>query len=553
MIEMSSEFRDKIRKAYTEDKKWKEIIKQLRRSGGSQGGASPYPYFMDGDLVYYLDPVDMRRRLCVPKALEKEIFEMAHDEHHHAGFHRAYSRITAGLYLRNLSRRLKQYITHCPQCLHYQTTRHAPYGALQPVVGPPIPFHTVTADFILGLPKTSEGFDAVMTVTCKFSKKVEFVPGKETYTAEEWAKAYFGATTDWSIPSVWIGDRDSKWLSKFWTQLFTNMGARISATTAYHPQSDGQSERTNQTAEIALRFATARYPGVDFTEFLPAFKRVFNNSVNASTGRSPNEIIYGFNLTDSFGVVTDGEAKKFEEERKIHQQEAQDLIAWANLAMKFCYDKRHIPLLLNPGDFAMLKLYHGYRVPGVKNKKLSIQRVGRFRVKRRISPLAYELDLPPNLKIYPVISVANLEPLPPGEDPYKRPYDDHPPPVEDDSSLGNDFDNDWRSFYIEKLIDRRHRRYGRGKKIFEYLVKWTGYGPEFNEWYGEDLLDNAVELMLEYEIRQNDNPERIEQLQKRLTADSEKTPTADSETPAASTKPPAKKRGRKPRKNQTAD
>ena len=75
---------------------------------------------------------------------------MAHDEHHHAGFHRAYNSITSSLYIRNLSRRLKQYITHCPKCLHYQTVRHAPYGALQPIVGPPIPFHTVTADFILG-------------------------------------------------------------------------------------------------------------------------------------------------------------------------------------------------------------------------------------------------------------------------------------------------------------------------------------------------------------------------------------------------------------------
>jgi len=73
-----------------------------------------------------------------------------------------------------------------------------------------------------------------MTVTCKFSKKVEFVPGKETWTAIEWAKAYFAATTDWSIPSIWIGDRDSKWLSEFWTQLFSDMGARISTTTAYH-------------------------------------------------------------------------------------------------------------------------------------------------------------------------------------------------------------------------------------------------------------------------------------------------------------------------------
>jgi hypothetical protein len=151
------------------------------------------------------------------------------------------------------------------------------------------------------------------------------------------------------------------------------MGAGISATTAYHPQSNGQSERTNQTAEIALRYDLELNPDTDFTEFLPAFKRVFNNSVNASTGRSPNQITHGFNLADSFGVVTEGDAKDFEAERKVHQQEAQDSIAWANLAIKKGYDKRHTSLLLNPGDLLMLKLHHGYRVPGIKNKKLSIQ------------------------------------------------------------------------------------------------------------------------------------------------------------------------------------
>lgn len=241
--------------------------------------------------------------ILLSKALEKDIFEMAYDKHYPAGFHRAYNTITAGLYFRNLSRQLTRYIHYCPQCQYYQTMRHAPYGALQLVVGLPIPFHTVTADFILGLPKLKRGMDAMMTVTCKFSKKVEFVPGKETWSAEEWVKAYFLL--------VWIGDRDSKWLSKFWTQLFSNMGTRISTTTAYHPQSDGQSECTNQIAEIALRYATERDPNIDFKDFLPAFKRIFNNSPNSSTGRSPNEIIYRFKLTDSFGIVMQGDAEDY--------------------------------------------------------------------------------------------------------------------------------------------------------------------------------------------------------------------------------------------------
>jgi len=86
------------------------------------------------------------------------------------------------------------------------------------------------------------------------------------------------------------------------------------------------------------------------------------------------------------------------------------------------------------------------------------------------------------------------------------------------------------------------------ERCYEYLVKWTGYGLEFNEWYGEDLLDSAVELMLEYEIRQNDDPEHIEYLCKKLVTDVAKLAADNAEPPAASTRPPARKRGRKPKK-----
>jgi hypothetical protein len=543
VIEMSEDFRQRIKEGYLEVRRWKELLKQLQLSEKeteetvSKGTNS---FILENGLIYYIDPVDARHRLCVPKTLEKDIFAMAHDERAHAGFHRAYDTIVASLFMRHLSKRLKLYITHCPQCHHLQTVRHAPYGSLHPIVGPPIPFHTVTADFILALPKTSTGMDTLLTITDKFSKKVELIPGKETYTAADWAKAYFAATTDWAIPAVFIGDRDAKWLSKFWKQVFTDMGTKIASTTAYHPQSDGQSERTNQTVEVALRYCIARQPNAGFTDFCPALKRTFNNSRNTSTGRAPNEIIYGMLLNDSFGVVSKGNAHDFEQQRKVHQQEAQDAVAWANLYIKWRYDKSHTPLLLNPGDFVMLKLHDGYRVPGVKNKKLSIQRTGRFRIKRRVSPLAYELELPSNMKIHPIISVAHLEPLPPGKDPFDRPHDDHPPPVEESNP-----DDEWQSYAIERFLDRRIRRYGRGKQIVEYLVKWKGYGHECNEWYGEDILNSAVETMLDYELQKNNDPERIEMLRQKVKENEAAEIAAKEGAPVPMPEQPAKrKRGR---------
>ena len=168
---------------------------------------------------------------------------------------------------------------------------------------------------------------------------------------------------------------------EFWTQLFSNIEIRIMITTVYHSQFNNQSEYINQIVKIILQYALEEASNADFINFLSAFKQMFNNSINAFTEQTSNEIIYGFDLTDSFDMITDDDAKKFKAEHKIHQQETQDSIVWANLIMKNCYDKHHISLLLNPEDLIILKLHHEYCVFSIKNKKLFIQQVDCFSIK----------------------------------------------------------------------------------------------------------------------------------------------------------------------------
>ena len=141
----------------------------------------------------------------------------------------------------------------------FQTCRHSPYGSLQPIQSPKVPFHTITIDFILALPKTKGGFDCVMSVTCKYSKQITLIPGKTTWSAKQWAEALLERlwVADWGLPKVILSDRDRKFLSELWTSLFERLGVELFYSTAYHPQTDGQSERTNQTAETMLRFFLA--------------------------------------------------------------------------------------------------------------------------------------------------------------------------------------------------------------------------------------------------------------------------------------------------------
>src|SRR5436190_23226331 len=105
---------------------------------------------------------------------------MTYDNYYHVSFHQIYNNIVVDLYIQNLSQYLKQYITHCLKCLHYQTARHTSYEALQLIVEFSILFHTVITDFILELSKISSNLNAMIIIICKFFKKMKFISNKET-------------------------------------------------------------------------------------------------------------------------------------------------------------------------------------------------------------------------------------------------------------------------------------------------------------------------------------------------------------------------------------
>lgn len=330
-----------------------------------------------------------------------------------------------------------------------------------------------------------------MSVTDKATKRCTFIPGRDTWDAESWGQALDMrlAEGDWGTPRKIISDRDPKFMAAIWKSMWEARQVKLAYTTAYHAQADGQSEMTNQIAEIALRnwlpYMSTPY---QWHLILPHIQSVLNSSVHSTTKTSPHRVMYGLEIPSAFGPLTDKAQRETSHESERY--DASIAVADAMMVMARHYDKVHLPLNLQPGDKVMLRLHRGYNIPSTKAfPKVSVQYAGPFQVIRRVSPLAVELKLPSTMRVHPVVSIAHLDPAP-KSDPYNR---EGPPPqpvrMEDGS------DDSWE---IEALISRRDR-VRRKKRIREYLVRWKGFGPEEDRWYSVEDLQDAKELMAEYD------------------------------------------------------
>ena len=135
-------------------------------------------------LLYHINRTISNFRSYIPPAVVPDILQVAHEEGH-LGFFRCYKIVTRFWYIQGLTKLLKAFIWNCPQCLQLQTRRHPPYKSLQFIKSPPVPFFTLTLDFMPALPLTKQGFNAIMLMMCKFSKQVTLIEGADTWSAEQ--------------------------------------------------------------------------------------------------------------------------------------------------------------------------------------------------------------------------------------------------------------------------------------------------------------------------------------------------------------------------------
>ena len=182
---------------------------------------------------------------------------------------------------------IKSFVTTCDTCQRIKSSSQLPAGLLQPLPTPGQQWEQVSMDFIVELPPTQDGYNVIIVFVDRLSKMVHLQPTKTTATAIDVANIFFNTVFRLhGLPRVIVSDRDPKFTSKFWQMLFKLTDTKLTLSTAFHPQTDGQTERANRTLEQYLR-AFVNYKQDNWASLLPVAEFTINNAKNASTGFSP--------------------------------------------------------------------------------------------------------------------------------------------------------------------------------------------------------------------------------------------------------------------------
>ncbi|GJY19385.1 putative reverse transcriptase domain-containing protein [Tanacetum coccineum] len=286
------------------------------------------------------------------------------------------------------------------------------------LVQPKIPewkWDNITMDFVTKLPKTSQGYDTIWVIVDRLTKSAIFTPMRETDPLDKLARMYLKeVVTRHGIPVSIICDRDPRFASNFWRSLQNALGTNLDMSTAYHPQTDGQSERTIQTLEDMLRACAIDF-GKGWVNHLPLVEFSYNNSYHASIKAAPFEALYGRKCRSPVCWTEVGEAQILGPE--LIQETTEKIIQIkqrmqaARDRQKSYADLKRKPMEFQVGDKVMLKVspWKGVVRFG-KRGKLNPRYVGPFKVLEKVGEVAYKLELPEELsRVHNTFHVSNLK------------------------------------------------------------------------------------------------------------------------------------------------
>ncbi|GJY12857.1 putative reverse transcriptase domain-containing protein, partial [Tanacetum coccineum] len=322
----------------------------------------------------------------------------------HPGSDKMYQDMKKLYWWPNMKADIATYVSKCLTCAKVKAEHQRPSGLL---VQPKIPewkWDNITMDFVTKLPKTSQGYDTIWVIVDRLTKSAIFTPMRETDPLDKLARMYLKeVVTRHGIPVSIICDRDPRFASNFWRSLQNALGTNLDMSTAYHPQTDGQSERTIQTLEDMLRACAIDF-GKGWVNHLPLVEFSYNNSYHASIKAAPFEALYGRKCRSPVCWTEVGEAQILGPE--LIQETTKKIIQ-----IKQRMQAARKPMEFQVGDKVMLKVspWKGVVRFG-KWGKLNPRYVGPFKVLERVGEVAYKLELPEELsRVHNTFHMSNLK------------------------------------------------------------------------------------------------------------------------------------------------
>lgn len=332
-------------------------------------------------------------------------------------------------------------------------------------------------DFITGLPK-SKGFEAVLVVVDRLSKYSHFLALKHPYTARSIAEIFTKEIVRLhGVPSSIVSDRDPIFMSHFWQELFKLQGTHLKLSSAYHPESDGQTEVINRCLEMYLRCFSADQPKTWVT-WLHWAEYWFNTTFHSATNRTPFEVVYGrkpptiarWGLGETRVAAVQRELLDRDEalrQLKLQLQRAQD-------RMKTQADTKRVEKSFVLGEWVFVKL-RAHRQQSVVSRvhaKLAARYFGPYPVIARVGAVAYKLKLPEGSRVHPVFHVSLL----------KKAVGNYQEEEALPTQLeGEDYDSVEPEAILATRLVKQH-----GEEVQQLLIQWKGKPTEEATW--EDAI-----------------------------------------------------------------
>ncbi|GJU66249.1 reverse transcriptase domain-containing protein [Tanacetum coccineum] len=354
--------------------------------------------------LYYLDQIWVPLKGDVRTLIMDESYKSKYFVH--PGADKMYYDLRDRYWWPGMKKDIPVYVSKCLTCLKLKAEHQTPSGLLQQHEILVLKWERIAMDFVTKLPRTSSGHDTIWVIVDRLTKSAYFLRMREDYKMDRVARLYLNEiVARHGVPISIISYRDSRFTSRFWQSMQEALGTRLDMSMAYHPQTDGQSERTIQTLEDILRACILDFGG-SWDVHLPLVEFSYNNSYHSIYGRKCR-------LPIMWAEVREGQliGPELVQETIEKISQIKDRLTATRDRQKSYADKRRKPLEFSVGDYVLLKVSPWKGVVRIGKKgKLAPIFVEPFEIIEKVGPVAYRLDLLEELDgVHDTFHVSNLK------------------------------------------------------------------------------------------------------------------------------------------------